>query len=178
MGASSGRTICGWPPRLVSPQGSGGLADEEIEDQQAADGGVAKARDPVLRMQAQAVAFEQADHRQRQQDDQRQGACLDEAGADGGEQRLGAELGGDSGGHGGQGNHQQRMEPQHEADHDDQHAQQRPEVDGGLHRWMSPAGPPRSGQTVRRTVGSRGRLRLIQAVPAARLVIVVGRHVA
>ncbi len=102
------------------------LAHEQIDDQQTSGGGRLDAGDPDLRAFAQAVPFEQPDHRERQQDDEWNVAGLDEAGADRRENFLGRKVRRERGGDCRRGHDQHRIEPQQEADDDDGHANERP----------------------------------------------------
>ncbi|MNY37137.1 hypothetical protein D3C86_1716740 [compost metagenome] len=75
------------------------------------------------------MAFQQADHGQRQQDDQGQVAGLDETRADGGQDSLRSEARGKSRGDGGDDHHQHRIETQDEARDDDADPDQGPKAD-------------------------------------------------
>ncbi|MNL28400.1 hypothetical protein D3C87_1500410 [compost metagenome] len=121
------------PAQAGQPHGGGQLAHGEVDDQQAANRGRGDARDPRLRVLPQAVALKQADHGQRQQDDQRQVACLDEGRADCGEdlhQRHGSGQPRDDGG---KRHHQHGIEPQDKADDDDADPEQGPKIDSRFH---------------------------------------------
>jgi len=77
-------------------------------------------------MQAQPVAFEQADHGQRQQQNQLQGAGLQEAFTHFADDFFQREVGGKAGDDGCRADHQQWIEAQHKANDDDEHANQGP----------------------------------------------------
>ncbi|MNZ48865.1 hypothetical protein D3C78_666180 [compost metagenome] len=62
----------GMAPQAQQPQHGRALAQHEIEHQDAGRGGLADAGDPALRPLLEAIAFQQADHRQ----DQDQGGQL------------------------------------------------------------------------------------------------------
>ncbi|MNT25497.1 hypothetical protein D3C72_1610170 [compost metagenome] len=81
------------------------------------------------------MALQQADHRQRQKNDQRQVARLDEAGADGREDRHRAEAGGERRDDGRDDHDQHRIEAQDEPRNDHGHADQRPQGDFRCHGW-------------------------------------------
>ncbi|MNT32824.1 hypothetical protein D3C72_1687230 [compost metagenome] len=85
-------------------------------------------------MLAQAVPLEQADHGQRQQDDQRQVARLDEGGADRGEDLHQRHRRGQPGGQRGEYHDQHGIEAQHEADNDDADPDKGPEIDCLFHK--------------------------------------------
>jgi hypothetical protein len=74
-------------------------------------------------MHPQAVALQQADDGQRQENDQCQGAGLDEAGANGCQDGLQRHASCQAGDHGSRGYHQHWIETQHEAHDDNQHPQ-------------------------------------------------------
>jgi hypothetical protein len=121
--------------------GSGQLTRSQIDDQQAAGGRRLDGADPVLRMLAKAMALQQADHGQWQQDDQRQIARLDEAGPNGGQylvQRKARRKGSAYGGHD---DHQHGVKAQRKARNDDEHANQRPQVEIYRHQASGESRP-------------------------------------
>ncbi|MPN11849.1 hypothetical protein SDC9_159157 [bioreactor metagenome] len=79
-------------------------------------------------MLTQAVALQQADHGQGQQDDERQIAGLDKAGPDGGQNLVQRKARRKSCADGGHDDHQHGVKAQREAGNDDEHADQRPQV--------------------------------------------------
>jgi ABC-type Zn2+ transport system substrate-binding protein/surface adhesin len=90
---------------------------------------------------AQAVALQQADDGQRQKNDQRQVARLDEAAADGREDGHRPEARGGRRRDGRDDHHQHRVEAQDEARNDHGHADQRPQMGDvrshvGLSLWI------------------------------------------
>ena len=114
------------PTKAGQPHGSGRLTHKQVDDQQTPDRGAFETSDPVLCMQAQAMALQQPDDSQWQQQNQLQGAGLKETIAHGGEDFLQREMGSEPGGDSGGGDHQQGIEAQDKANHDDEYADQRP----------------------------------------------------
>ena len=84
-------------------------------------------------MLAQAMALQQANHGQRQQDDQRQIARLDEACANHGQHLVERKARRKSRADGGHDDHQHGVKAQRKAGNDDEHADQRPQVDVSKH---------------------------------------------
>ena len=84
-------------------------------------------------MLAQAMALQQTDHGQRQQDDQRQVARLDKARANGGQHLVDGKARGKCRSYGRDDHDQHGVKAQREAGNDDEHANQRPQIDISRH---------------------------------------------
>ncbi|MNT32829.1 hypothetical protein D3C72_1687300 [compost metagenome] len=67
------------PTQAGQPHGGSNFTHEQIDDQQTSSGGAFDLGDPCLCTLFQTVAFQQTDHRQRQQQDQRQVTGIQEA---------------------------------------------------------------------------------------------------
>ena len=107
----------------------GQLAHEQVEDQEAAGGGGADLGDRRLRVFFQAEAFKQSDGGQRQQQDHRQVAGLDEGGAERGQDGFDRHRGGHAGDAAGGDYHQHWMRAHDETEDDDCDARKGPQVD-------------------------------------------------
>ena len=113
--------------------GGGELARSQVHDEQAACRGRPDGADPVLCVLAQAMALQQANHRQGQQDDERQVARLDKARADGGEDFVDGKPGCHGRAHGRDDHDQHGVKPQDKAHDDDGHPDERPQIDVTKH---------------------------------------------
>ena len=113
--------------------GSSELARRQVHNEQAACRGRLDGADPVLRMLAQAMALEQANHRQGQQDDERQVARLDEACADGSQDLVDGKPRRQGRAHGRDDHDQHGVKPQDKAHDDDGHPDEWPQIDVTKH---------------------------------------------
>lgn len=125
------------PAQAGQPHRRGNLAHEQVYDQQTAGGGAFDLGDPRLRTLFQPVALQQADHRQRQQQDQRQVTGVEKALAElfqnDVQRHQRRQTGDDAGGD----HHQHRVETQYKPDHDGGDANQWPEIHGLFHSLPS-----------------------------------------
>jgi hypothetical protein len=101
------------------------LAEEEVDDEQPPDGRRLDAADHRRRALLEAVALEQADHRQHDPDDGDDPVVVERL-AEGGDDLDDVHSGDEAGGDRGRGHHQHRIEPQREAGDDDQDSEEDP----------------------------------------------------
>jgi hypothetical protein len=111
----------------------GHLARQQVHRQQTPRRGRADAGDARLRVFPEAEAFQQADRGQRQQQDQRQVAGLDERRAQRFEHVEHGQVRGPAGHPTGHDHDQHGVGAQQESGGDGRDAEQRPQVDGGVH---------------------------------------------
>ena len=105
----------------------GHFTHEQIDDKQTTGGGAADLRDPRLRALFQTVPLQQANHRQRQQQNKRQVAGIKKSFSQlfqNGRDRHMRRQTRDDPGHN---NHQYRVKTQNKSDHDRSNADQWPE---------------------------------------------------